>query len=89
MYSIEDRARGFIVSQDREGRVSNFPLLTVSAVIIHLPVCERNFSMDNLVKLIAQLKKRVKSSDQSVIVAEVHSLEEKIWDGKTQLNLCP
>lgn len=64
LYSQADRLRGYLVAIDREGREKKFPLLTVSAAIIHLPPNRERHKGDRnlLAKLIADTKSQAKKS---------------------------
>ncbi len=71
LYDTEDRRRGYIVSLDREGNERRFPLLTVSAAVIHIPRGERNCSVDTIVSRITLLKKRAKGSPDHLAWADI------------------
>lgn len=61
-YDDETRKRGHIIGQDRVGNVVKFPLMTVSAALVHLAPGRPNHSVDEVSQLIAELKKEAKKS---------------------------
>ncbi|MGE5518159.1 MAG: GGDEF domain-containing protein [Bacteroidota bacterium] len=65
-YDDETRARGHIVGQDRQGNVVSFPLMSVSAAVVHLPAGRQHHSVDEISQLIAELKKEAKHSPDKV-----------------------
>lgn len=67
-YNPEDRERGSIVSEDREGNLKEFKLLSVSAVIIQIDKESKNLSADHLQQLFAQEKKRAKKSPSHISI---------------------
>lgn len=60
-YDPEDRKRGYILEEDREGRVRKFPLVQATAVLLCLPEGETCFTPDALGEIAARLKKRAKT----------------------------
>lgn len=65
-YDDETRARGHIVGQDRLGNTVTFPLMSVSAALVHLPAGRPQHSVDEVSQLIASLKKEAKASPDKV-----------------------
>jgi len=65
-YDDETRARGHIVGQDRQGNVVCFPLMSVSAAVVHLPAGRPVHTVDEISQLIAELKKEAKKSPDRV-----------------------
>ncbi|MCR6630013.1 MAG: GGDEF domain-containing protein [Magnetospirillum sp.] len=65
-YDDETRARGHIVGQDRLGNVVKFPLMSVSAAVVHLPAGRPVHTVDEISQLIAELKKEAKKSPDRV-----------------------
>lgn len=63
-YSQEDRERGCIVAEDREGVVRQFTLLNVSAVIVYKGVNSSIQSPEQLQKIFAVEKKNAKHSPE-------------------------
>lgn len=59
-YDDETRARGHIIGQDRVGNTVQFPLMTVSAALVHLPAGRGGHTADEVSQLIAGLKKEAK-----------------------------
>ena len=70
-YDDETRRQGHIVGQDRMGNVVRFPLMTVSAAVVHLPAGRPVFSIDDVSQLIAELKKEAKKSPDHVAAASL------------------
>ncbi|MFC2140356.1 diguanylate cyclase [Candidatus Auribacterota bacterium] len=59
LYDEKDLERGVIVSEDRKGRISNFPIMTVSIAVVnheskriihHAEICERGSELKKYVK---------------------------------------
>lgn len=61
-YSAEDRERGCIIAQDRDGIIREFKLLSVSAVIVHRSPSSSIHSVEQLHKMFAVEKKNAKHS---------------------------
>lgn len=61
-YDSEDIVNGFIRSKDRNGCPMDFPIMTISAVIIEMPCGRIRHSHDYLSKVLANGKKRAKES---------------------------
>jgi hypothetical protein len=59
---------GFIASIDREGRQKNFPLLSASAVVLHIPVMLQDYSTDQIAA-IAELKKEANASSDKIVIS--------------------
>ena len=72
-YNPDDRERGFILTEDREGNTKEFKLLSVSAVVIHLGTASTHISGEHLQQLFAQEKKRAKKSPSHISV--IHTRE--------------
>ncbi|MCW9032856.1 MAG: GGDEF domain-containing protein [Rhodospirillales bacterium] len=64
LYDTDDRMNGYVTSKDRDGIEKQFPLLSISAAIIHLPSGRPRLKGDlgSLAKLIAQTKSCSKKS---------------------------
>jgi diguanylate cyclase (GGDEF)-like protein len=60
-YDFEDRKRGYILGEDREGRLKKFPLLQAVAILLHLQEGYAKCTPDMLSETAACLKKRAKS----------------------------
>lgn len=65
-YDDETRAAGHITGQDRVGNVVRFPLMSVSAAVVHLPAGRPVHTVDEISQLIAGLKKEAKKSPDRV-----------------------
>ncbi len=68
-YDRQAREYGAIVAKDREGRVRTFSMMTVSAAVVMLPRCYHRCSLDDLMRLIAELKKEAKASPDGLCYA--------------------
>jgi len=73
-YDDDTRRQGHIVGQDRVGNIVRFPLMTVSAAIVHLPAGRPVYSVDDVSQLIAELKKSAKKSPDRVASAALVNL---------------
>jgi diguanylate cyclase (GGDEF)-like protein len=73
-YDDETRRIGHITGRDRLGNAATFPLMTVSAVVVHLPCCRETFSIDDVSRLIASLKKGAKHSPDHINAATMIKL---------------
>jgi len=60
LYSAEDRKRGFIVVPGRDGIVRDYPLLTVTAAVLRLPVGRPAFAPDQAAAVLADIKLEAK-----------------------------
>jgi EAL domain-containing protein (putative c-di-GMP-specific phosphodiesterase class I)/GGDEF domain-containing protein len=65
-YDDETRARGHIIGQDRQGNMVTFPLMAVSAALVHLPAGRPLHTVEAVSQLIAELKKEAKKSPDKV-----------------------
>lgn len=63
-YSVQDRKRGCIVAEDREGVVREFKLLSVSAVIVYKGIDSSIDTPEQLQKIFAIEKKNAKHSPE-------------------------
>lgn len=70
-YRQEDRQNGYIVSNDREGNLRKFPLLSVSAALVFLKEDRPIFSDEHFNFVLAELKKLSKSSDIKIAAASL------------------
>jgi EAL domain-containing protein (putative c-di-GMP-specific phosphodiesterase class I)/GGDEF domain-containing protein len=73
-YDGEDRERGFILAQDRDGNERRFPLLTVSAAILDLPAGHGPATVEQIGEVIADLKKGAKQSPSKLCKASLLTL---------------
>lgn len=65
-YDPADRQKGYIVTNDRDGSMRRFPLLTTSVALVHWPRTKAARSVESLSRCIADLKKRAKASPQRI-----------------------
>ncbi len=68
-YDDDTRRRGFIVGHDRLGNPADFPLMTVSAALVHLAPGRGDHTADEISQLIATLKKDAKTCPARVCAA--------------------
>lgn len=68
-YDDETRQLGHIAGQDRLGNPTRFPLMTVSAAIVHLPSGRGQHTADEVSQMIAGLKKQAKKSPDRMSAA--------------------
>ncbi len=61
-YSERDRSNGYLNGIDRDGTKRRFPLLSVSAVFLHLSKNRSSLSLEEISMLLARLKKEAKQS---------------------------
>ena len=74
-YSEEDRTAGYIAGVDRQGNPARFPLLGVSAALLHLMPERRRYSLDEISSRIAGMKKDAKHSPLHLHI-ETHGAAE-------------
>jgi GGDEF domain-containing protein len=68
-YNDEDRARGFIVASDREGRKRRFPIVAISVAVV--TTSGRAFSHHaEIIEAVAEVKKAAKKSEGSSYVLD-------------------
>lgn len=67
-YSAEDRERGYIVAEDREGKRREFSLLNVSAVVVYKGKNSSIHSAEQLQKIFAIEKKNAKKAPDHLCV---------------------
>ncbi len=67
-YNAEDRERGCIVAQDREGLTREFKLLSISAVIVYKEANSSIHSAEQLQKIFAVEKKNAKHSPEHLCI---------------------
>jgi EAL domain-containing protein (putative c-di-GMP-specific phosphodiesterase class I)/GGDEF domain-containing protein len=65
LYSEEDRTNGFIQGQSRTGKMTRYPLLSVSTAIVHKPVGVMVQSVEELGTTIADAKKQAKRAQSN------------------------
>ncbi len=66
-YDLEDRERGFIVSRERSGKISRFPIMTLSIAVVHNTYRVIDHP-GKVAQIAAELKKYAKSLRGSVYV---------------------
>jgi diguanylate cyclase (GGDEF)-like protein len=71
-YSPSEVDKGFYRGKDRNGVESTFPLLTISAAVIELPIGKREHTPDEISNILAELKKKAKASDEKIAVATMN-----------------
>ncbi len=63
LYTQDEREKGCITSVDREGKLKLFPLLTVSAAVLNVPIGARIYSMEDIGAILADVKKSAKHAE--------------------------
>lgn len=71
LYSKEDKSRGFIVSEDRESNIKQFPLLTVSASILVINNKTARRSSDNINNILSTQKKVAKNNINHIAISHL------------------
>lgn len=75
-YDSDTIKKGFIVAKDRKGQMTQFPLLTVSAVVMELPSDQRQaHTIEEVGSCLARLKKQAKISDDKIYVLDISDIE--------------
>ena len=69
LYDPDDRGRGFITSIDRDGQSRDFPLLSASAAVLHIPEGVHVCTIEQVGTIIARLKMNAKSTVDRIAVA--------------------
>lgn len=62
-YDESTRRAGYLEAQDRHGETRRFPLLGVSAAMLHLPASRQAYTTEEIGWLTAELKKSAKASE--------------------------
>jgi EAL domain-containing protein (putative c-di-GMP-specific phosphodiesterase class I)/GGDEF domain-containing protein len=60
------RERGFYQGKDRAGNPAQFPLLSCSAALLHLPQGPRAATVDQVIARISEMKKQAKRADDHI-----------------------
>lgn len=68
-YDADARAAGGIHGKDRDGAEKFFPLMTISAAVIHLPPGRAQCTLDSLTGMLAKMKKQAKRDGTGMAVA--------------------
>jgi len=68
-YNLEDRKRGYIVVENRQGNLQKFPIMTISIVGIS-SLTTRITHYGQIGRIAAELKKFAKKFDKSILVEE-------------------
>lgn len=82
LYAPEDRARGGIVAEGRDGQQRVYPLLTCSAGAIAVPRGTRIASIDRIADAITRVKRMSKSGDRRVALLDYADSPETAGAGK-------
>jgi diguanylate cyclase (GGDEF)-like protein len=69
LYDEDARRQGYIIATDRLGESRRFPLLSVSAALVHLPIPRGAINPDDLSRFIADLKSDAKKSSDRICSA--------------------
>ena len=65
-YKEKDRELGYITAKNRKGRRSNFPLMSVSAAVVHFDSVPEGCTMEILSERIAAVKEKAKKSPDHI-----------------------
>ena len=76
LYDEESRRQGYIVASDRLGEQRRFPLLSISAAVVDLPVGRGEITADELSRFIADLKSEAKKNGGRIAVASFAGYRE-------------
>jgi diguanylate cyclase (GGDEF)-like protein len=88
-YDATDREKGYIFSIDREGAERKFPLLSVSAAVLHLPEKHMDVTIEETGIIIADLKKKAKHSPEKIVFLSLSDAElTKIQAELSMTNCC-
>ena len=79
-YDAETRQQGFMIATDRDGVERQFPLLTVSAVLLMLDADCSNCTPDDVSQSLAKYKKIAKSAKSRRVVARLQGNKSTISD---------
>lgn len=71
LYSATDRERGGIQSIDRHGDERFFPLLKVSAALLHLPAARAHLTQDMIEAQLAAAKEEAKKASQGIFIVRL------------------
>ncbi len=73
-YDEVERTRGYIESKDRDGKLRQFPLLTVSAAMLEIPKHRNPLTMDEISAVLAEMKKGAKGTQGGICASTVNQL---------------
>jgi GGDEF domain-containing protein len=71
LYDSQDRQRGYLKTEDRRGHMSKFPLLSVSAGVLHLRRGRRVYTLEEIGTHAAALKKMAKRGTAKISCGEL------------------
>jgi len=77
-YDPETIRKGFITARDRNGEITQFPLMTISSAVICLPgERSRVYSLENISSILAVMKKRSKCCPSGLCCLNLAELENQ------------
>ncbi len=79
-YDEPTRRAGWMTGQDRDGNTRRFPLLGVSAAVVHLPADRETYSTEDVSLLIADIKKAAKQADDHIAGASLLRASPRFHD---------
>ena len=79
-YDLETRQRGFMIGTDRDGVEREFPLLSVSAVLLPIDEHSAGCTSDDISRTLAKHKKLAKTSKSRRVVARLETNKSHISD---------
>jgi diguanylate cyclase (GGDEF)-like protein len=71
LYDSQDRQRGYLKTEDRRGHMSKFPLLSVSAGVLHMRRGRRVYTLEEVGAHAAALKKMAKRAVAKISYGEL------------------
>jgi hypothetical protein len=77
-YDTDTLQRGWLEAVDRDGEAKNFPLMSVSAAIMELPVgLNRIYSPEEISRMMARMKKKAKASPSKICAFTLKHFDDK------------
>ena len=89
-YDPETIQRGCIEGKDREGRLKCFPLMSISAAIMELPIdSNRMYTPEEIGKAMAEMKKRAKQAPNKICASTLRHFKRRDTRNSEVLNRLP
>ena len=79
-YDSRTRLTGELVALDRDGRERHFPLLTASAVLLHLPKGRELLTLDEISSRIAEAKQSAKRTPGAIVAISLLEVAQSSLD---------
>ncbi len=71
LHNTQDRKQGYMLVENRQGKKEKFPLLSVSAAVLKLPIKRVVYSIEDIGKIAAVQKKKAKLSSNKIDCIEI------------------